>query len=68
MVLAAYGMQVPESELAAQAGMDVKGTPIGELERLARHYGLVARIQDTTVEGLRHIGEPLSETIIRERR
>src|SRR5262249_14517244 len=55
MVLAAYGMHVPESELAAQAGMDVKGTPIGELERLARQYGLGARIQDTTVESLRHI-------------
>ena len=32
--------------------MDVKGTPIDEFLRLARHYGLGARIQDMTVEGL----------------
>jgi len=55
MVLAAYGMHVQERELAAQSRMDVKGTPIDELLRLARHYGLVARIQDTTVEGLQRI-------------
>jgi hypothetical protein len=55
MVLAAYGMHVQESELAAQVEMDVKGTPIAELERLARRCGLEARIQDTTVAGLREI-------------
>lgn len=52
MVLAAYGVHVQESELEAQARMEVKGTPIDELVRLAREYGLMAEIQDTTVEGL----------------
>ena len=55
MVLAAYGIPVQESELEAQARMEPNGTPIGELERLARQFGLVAEIQDTTVEELREI-------------
>lgn len=55
MVLAAYGTYVQEGELEAQARMVPQGTPIGELERLARQYGLVAEIQDTTVRGLRHL-------------
>jgi ABC-type bacteriocin/lantibiotic exporter with double-glycine peptidase domain len=53
MVLAAYGAHVPESELKAQAKMVPTGTPIEELERLARRYGLVAEIQHATVEHLR---------------
>jgi ABC-type bacteriocin/lantibiotic exporter with double-glycine peptidase domain len=53
MVLAAFGTHLPESELTAQARMVPKGTPIEELERLARRYGLVAEIQHTTVEHLR---------------
>jgi len=55
MVLAGYGVHVRESELEAQARMDVKGMPIDELARLARHFGLVAGIQDTTVAGLRRL-------------
>jgi hypothetical protein len=53
MVLAACGTHVPEGELETQARMEKRGTPIDELERLARRYGVVAEIQDTTVEGLR---------------
>jgi hypothetical protein len=53
MVLAAFGTHVSESELKAQARMVPRGTPIEELERLARRYGLVADIQQTTVEQLR---------------
>src|SRR4051794_18432620 len=49
MILAAYGVDVPRSELAAHAGMEPKGTPIGELERLARQYQLVSQIRETTV-------------------
>src|SRR2546423_1092015 len=55
MALAAYGTHVQESELEAQAKMVPKGTPVDELERLARHFGLVAEIRQTTVEGLRDI-------------
>jgi ABC-type bacteriocin/lantibiotic exporter with double-glycine peptidase domain len=55
MVLAAHGTDVPESELETQAGMEAKGTPIDQLEQLARRYGLVAEIQDATVEELRQI-------------
>src|SRR6266571_2622238 len=55
MVLAAYGTHVPESELEARAGMTPKGTPIDELERLARQFGLVAEMQEATVEDLRRI-------------
>jgi ABC-type bacteriocin/lantibiotic exporter with double-glycine peptidase domain len=55
MVLAAYGTHVSESELKAQTRMVPKGTPIEEVERLARRYGLVAEIQDITVEGLRQV-------------
>src|SRR5262249_24676028 len=50
MVLAAYGTHVSESGLKAQARMVAEGTPIEELERLARRYGLVADLQDITVE------------------
>jgi ABC-type bacteriocin/lantibiotic exporter with double-glycine peptidase domain len=55
MVLAAFGTQVRESELEARVRMEARGTPIEELEQLARHFGLAAVIQDTTVEGLQRI-------------
>jgi hypothetical protein len=55
MVLAAYGRHVRESELEAQARMELEGTPIDELERLARQFQLLAEIQETTVEELRGI-------------
>lgn len=55
MVLAAYGRNVEESELEAQARMEVNGTPIDELERLARQFRLEAEIEETTVAELRSI-------------
>jgi hypothetical protein len=55
MVLAAFGTNARESELEGQAQMEEDGTPIEELERLARHYDLVAEIRETTVEELQQI-------------
>lgn len=55
MVLAAHGTDVLESDLESQARMEEEGILIDELERLAREYGLVAEIQNTTVEELGHI-------------
>ncbi len=55
MVLATVGTKVEEETLEAQATMEVAGTPIEELERLARQFGLVAEIQETTVEQLQQI-------------
>ena len=55
MVLAAYGQQVSESELQAQARMEQRGVHIAELERLARLYNLVAEIQETTIDDLRRL-------------
>ena len=55
MVLAAFGRQVRESELEVRARMEPQGTPIDELERLARQLQLGAEIQVTTVEGLRQM-------------
>lgn len=55
MVLAAHGTNVREAELEAHAKIETGGTPIDELERLARSYGLVAEIQDITVDGLQRI-------------
>jgi ABC-type bacteriocin/lantibiotic exporter with double-glycine peptidase domain len=55
MVLAAHGTNVEESVLESQAHMEPEGTPIGEVERLARLYGLAAEIQETTVADLRRI-------------
>ena len=46
MVLAAYGTDVEESTLEAQARMEPDGTDVGELERLARQFGLVAEPQE----------------------
>jgi hypothetical protein len=58
MVLAACAMSVSESELESRARMDPRGTPIDELQRLARMYRLLAEIEETTVEDL---GRILSE-------
>jgi hypothetical protein len=50
MVLAAYGTYVEEDVLEAEARLDPTGTEIGELERLAREFGLVAEIEEVTVD------------------
>jgi beta-phosphoglucomutase-like phosphatase (HAD superfamily) len=50
MVLAAFGKDVEESTLEGQARLEEDGTEIAELERLARQFGLLAEIQDPTVE------------------
>ena len=55
MVLAAFGTEVAEATIEAQAQMQERGTLIDELERLAQQFHLVAEIQDTTVEELREI-------------
>jgi hypothetical protein len=55
MILAAYGAHVAERDLEAQARMVPTGTPIDEIKRLARHFGLVAQIQETTALGLAHL-------------
>lgn len=55
MVLAAFGSEVAESALEAQARMQERGTTIDELERLARQFQLAAEIHDTTVEELREL-------------
>jgi ABC-type bacteriocin/lantibiotic exporter with double-glycine peptidase domain len=55
MVLAAHGTYLEESTIEAEARMVPGGTPIEELERLARHFGLVAEIQQTTIDQLRAI-------------
>jgi hypothetical protein len=53
MVLAAFGTDVQESTLESRARLEEDGTEIGELERLAQQFGLVAEIQEATVEQLR---------------
>src|SRR5260370_1389602 len=55
MVLAAFGIHVAESKLEAEASMEEGGTPIEELERIARRFGLEADIQEQTVEQLRKL-------------
>src|SRR5438874_10790260 len=55
MVLAAHGTDVAESSIAAEARMVPGGTPIEELERLARHFGLTARIEPASINQLRVI-------------
>jgi hypothetical protein len=55
MVLAVCGTDVEEATLEAQASMEPGGTDIGELERLARQFGLVAEIQERTVEQLQEL-------------
>jgi hypothetical protein len=55
MVLAASGTVVEESRLEELTRMEPDGTEIGELERVARQFGLVADIQESTVEQLREL-------------
>jgi hypothetical protein len=55
MVLAACGTAVEERTLQGLAHLEPDGTEIGELERLARQFGLVADIRDLTVEQLRQV-------------
>src|SRR6202022_4156883 len=55
MVLAAFGTEVDEATIEAAARLEDKGTDIVELERLARHFNLVAQIQEATVEDLQRI-------------
>ena len=50
MVLEAFGSSVEESTIEADARMEEEGTEIGELERLARLFGLVADIQEVAIE------------------
>jgi hypothetical protein len=57
MALAANGTVVAESEIEAVAAMEEGGVEIGELERLARYFGLEANIEVTTVEDLERILE-----------
>ena len=52
MILAAFGTEVEESAIEAEARMIPGGTEIGELERLARLFGLVADIEEVPVEQL----------------
>ncbi|HVA50282.1 MAG TPA: cysteine peptidase family C39 domain-containing protein [Pirellulales bacterium] len=52
MVLAACGTVVAERDLEDEARMEVDGTDIGELERLARQFGLAAEIQEPNVNQL----------------
>ena len=55
MVLAAFGTELPERELQANARMERRGVHIAELERLARSYDLVAEIRVTTIDDLRRL-------------
>lgn len=55
MALAGFGFQVEEQTLEAAARIDEDGLEIGELERLARQFHLLAEIQDVPVGELRHI-------------
>lgn len=55
MVLAAHGTSVAESVIEAEARIVSGGTDIEELQRLARHFGLVAETQRATPAQLRAI-------------
>jgi ABC-type bacteriocin/lantibiotic exporter with double-glycine peptidase domain len=55
MVLAAFGIHVSEQDLEAEAILEEGGTPLEELERLARQFGLVAEIHERTVEQIRRL-------------
>ncbi len=57
MALAFYGTAVKESTLAGQTHLEPDGTEIGELERLARQFGLVADIQEASTAQLRQLLE-----------
>jgi ABC-type bacteriocin/lantibiotic exporter with double-glycine peptidase domain len=53
MVHAAFGTEVEEGAREAEADMEPEGVEIGELGRLARRFGLIANVQEATVEQLR---------------
>ena len=53
MVSAAFGTEVEESTLESQSSLDEDGTTIAELERLARHFGLIGEIHEASTEQLR---------------
>jgi len=55
MVLAACGTTIEESAIEAEARLEEDGTPIEELERLARLFNLVAEIQEVTVVDLQRL-------------
>lgn len=55
MALAGFGKFIDEGTLESEAQMEEKGTPIDEVERLAKLHNLVAEIRDTTVDELRRI-------------
>jgi hypothetical protein len=55
MVLAAFGTAVEEGGLENLTPMEPDGTDIGELERLARSFGIVANIQEASVEQIREL-------------
>ena len=50
MVLAIHGVDVKESELEARVVLKPKGTFIGDLERLARSFYLIAEIRIIAIE------------------
>ena len=49
MVLAARGAHVEESDIEAEARLEEGGTPIEELERVARRFGLSAHVEEATI-------------------
>jgi hypothetical protein len=55
MVLSARGTYLEESAIEAEARMAPGGTPIEELERLARHFRLIAHVEEATIDRLRAV-------------
>ena len=55
MVLAPFGTEIEERAIEAEATLEERGMVIDELERLARHFRLIAEIRETSVEDLRQI-------------
>jgi ABC-type bacteriocin/lantibiotic exporter with double-glycine peptidase domain len=50
MVLASFGTYVEEGVLRGEAHLETDGTGIAELELLSRQFGLVANVEEATVE------------------
>lgn len=55
MVLSAYGTDLDETTLEGQARLVPGGMEIGELERLARQFGIDAEIRELAVEQFREV-------------
>jgi hypothetical protein len=55
MVLAAYGTHVGESKLQEHAHIEAGGTEIGELQHLARQFGLIADTREATIGQLQQL-------------